>query len=117
SGVSPRHAAPLCRAEALMPTLRSAQPSLELLPYVRAYAQRKFYRTDPAVVEPVPAQLEQVLNFELGTLPGVRHRQRGTSTEIWIGGAQASFPVYMDLEPGVESFAVFFQPAGWSQLF
>jgi hypothetical protein len=78
-----------------MPTLRSAQPSLELCPYVRAYAQRKFDRTDLAVVEPVPAQLEQVLNFELGTLPGVRHRQCDTSTEIWIGGAQTSFPGYM----------------------
>jgi AraC-like DNA-binding protein len=100
-----------------MPTLRSAQPNLELRPYVRAYAQRKFDRTDLAVVEPVPAQLEQVLNFELGTLPGVRHRQCETSTEIWIGGAQTSFPGYMDLQPGVESFAIFFQPAGWSQLF
>ena len=100
-----------------MPTLRSAQPSPELRPYVRAYAQRKFEPTDLFVVEPVPAQLEQVLNFELGTLPGVRHREYEISATAWIGGAQTSFPGYMDLYPGVESFAVFFQPAGWSQLF
>jgi AraC-like DNA-binding protein len=100
-----------------MPTLRSAQPSPELRPYVRAYAQRNFDRTDLFVVEPVPAQLEQVLNFELGTLPGVRHREFEISATAWIGGAQTSFPGYMDLYPGVESFAIFFQPAGWSQLF
>ena len=100
-----------------MPTLRSAQPSPELRLYVRAYAERKFDRTDLPVVEPVPAQLEQVLNFELGILPGVRHRRFAISGEIWIGGAQASFPGFMDLSPGVESFAIFFQPAGWSQLF
>jgi AraC-like DNA-binding protein len=100
-----------------MPTLKSAQPSPELRPYVRAYAQRKFERTDLFVVEPVPAQLEQVLNFELGTLPGVRHREYEISATAWIGGAQTSFPGYMDLYPGIESFAIFFQPAGWSQLF
>jgi len=100
-----------------MPILRSAQPRSELRPYVRAYAYRKFEMTDLVTVEPVPAQLEQVLNFELGILPGVRHRNKNVSTEVWIGGAQTSFPGYMELRPGVESFAIFFQPAGWSQLF
>jgi AraC-like DNA-binding protein len=100
-----------------MPSLRSAPPSPELRPYVRAYAQRKFDATDLFVVEAVPAQLEQVLNFELGTMPGVRHRDREISAVTWIGGAQTSFPGYMDLYPGTESFAIFFQPAGWSQLF
>jgi AraC-like DNA-binding protein len=73
--------------------------------------------TDLAAVEPVPAQLEQVLDFELGVLPGVWHRNADVSTEVWIGGAQTSFPGYMELYPGVESFAIFFQPTGWSQLF
>jgi AraC-like DNA-binding protein len=100
-----------------MPTLRSAQPSPELCPYVRAYAQRKFDPNDLFVVEAVPAQLEQVLNFELGTMPGVHHRDHEISAVTWIGGAQTSFPGYMDLYPGTESFAIFFQPAGWSQLF
>ena len=83
-----------------MSTLRSAQPNPELRPYVRAYAQRKFGPTDLFVVEPVPAQLEQVLNFEFGTLPGVRHRQYEISAVTWIGGAQTSFAGYMDLHPG-----------------
>jgi AraC-like DNA-binding protein len=100
-----------------MPTLKSVQPCLQLRPFVRAYAQRKVPLQDPIIVESVPAQLEQVLNFELGVLPGVHHREGDCSDEAWIGGAQTSFPGYISLVPGVESFAIFFQPTGWSQLF
>lgn len=100
-----------------MPSLRSAQPSRALRPYVRAYAQREIGLKDAFVVEQVPAQLEQVLNFELGVLPGVCHRECEVSSEVWIGGAQTSFAGHMDLYPGVVSFAIFFQPVGWSQLF
>jgi AraC-like DNA-binding protein len=100
-----------------MPILRSAPPRPELRPYVRAYAQRRFDVADLMAIEPVPAQLEQVLMFELGSLPGVRRRHYETATEIWLGGAQTSFPGFMYLQPAVESFAVFFQPAGLSRLF
>src|ERR1700759_223405 len=97
--------------------LESCLPSPELRRYVRAFAQRKFERLDQCLVEFVPAQLEQVLNFELGVLPGVHHRLGSISEHVWIGGAQTSFPGTMDLPPSVESFAIFFQPLGWSQLF
>jgi AraC-like DNA-binding protein len=100
-----------------MPTLESSQPCPALLPYVRAYAQRRFDSSDLAAIEPVPAQLEQVLNFEFGALPGLRRHDYESATEIWVGGAQISFPGYMHLQRGVESFAVFFQPAGLSRLF
>jgi AraC-like DNA-binding protein len=100
-----------------MPILQSAQPTRELQPYVRAYAQRMFAPTDLIVLEVVPAQLEQVLNFELGNMPGIYNREYHVSSKVWIGGAQTSFPGHMRLLPGVESFAIFFQPAGWSQLF
>jgi AraC-like DNA-binding protein len=100
-----------------MQLLMSTHPRPELQPYVRAYAQRVVGVTDPVSVESVPAQLEQVLNFELGTPPGIRHREHQVSAVAWIGGAQTSFPGYMELRPGVESFAVFFQPVGWSLLF
>ncbi len=101
-----------------MQTLVSRYPRPELSLYVRAYAQRVVNADDPALVECVPAQLEQVLNFELGILPGVRHRECDISgAAAWIGGAQTAFPGYMYLSPGVESFAIFFQPAGWSLLF
>jgi AraC-like DNA-binding protein len=100
-----------------MSQLKSTLPCFELRPYVRAFAQRKLDRHDQPLVEAVPAQLEQVLDFELGLLPVVRHRLYTVDTAIWIGGAQTSFPGYMDLRQGVESFAIFFQPMGWSQLF
>jgi AraC-like DNA-binding protein len=100
-----------------MPTLRSAQPSPDLRPYVRAYALRKFDRSDSPVCESVPAQLEPVLNLELGIMPGIRNVRREISANAWIGGAQTAFVGHMELIPGVESFAVFFQPAGWWQLF
>jgi AraC-like DNA-binding protein len=100
-----------------MAILQSVRPSQALRPYVRIYAQRQFDFRDLAVVEPVPAQLEQVLNFEIGTMPGIRHRQFAVSSAIWIGGSQTSFPGRMYLYPGVESFAIFFHPTGWSRLF
>jgi hypothetical protein len=50
-------------------------------------------------------------------MPGVRHRQFQISTPALIGDAETPFPGYMDIYPGVESFTIFFQPAGWSQLF
>jgi len=100
-----------------VPTLESALPCAELRPYVRAYAQRRIARTDGCSIAAVPAQLEQVLNFELGVMPGVRHQHMQVSSPVWIGGAQTSFPGFMELYPHVESFAIFFYPAGWSQLF
>ncbi|HEX6496001.1 MAG TPA: helix-turn-helix domain-containing protein [Acidobacteriaceae bacterium] len=100
-----------------MQILMSTQARPELQPYVRAYAQRVWATDDSALIEAVPSQLEQVLNFELGVLPGVRHREGRISDPAWIGGAQTAFPGYMDLRPGVESFAIFFKPVGWSLLF
>jgi AraC-like DNA-binding protein len=100
-----------------MQLVMSTHPRAELRPYVRAYAQRVVSTTDPVLVEPVPAQLEQVLNFEFGAMPGIFHRDGRLTHVAFIGGAQTSFPGYMELRPGVESFAIFFQPAGWSLLF
>lgn len=100
-----------------MQILMSSFARPELRPYVRAYAQRRWGAADPVLRESVPAQLEQVLNFELGVPPGMHHRECRISEPTWIGGAQTSFTGYMDLCPGVESFAVFFTPVGWSLLF
>jgi AraC-like DNA-binding protein len=84
---------------------------------VRAYAQRTVNPTDPCWTQSVPAQLEQILNLEFGVLPDIRHRGRDVSQEILIGGSQGDFSGTLHLRPGVESFAVFFWPCGWSQLF
>ena len=84
---------------------------------MRAYAQRTVSPTDASWTQSVPAQLEQILNLEFGVLPGIRHRDRDASREILVGGAQRDFCGTLGLRPGVESFAVFFWPSGWSQLF
>jgi hypothetical protein len=83
-----------------MPILKSAQPCRALRSYVRAYAYRKFHSTDLTVVESVPSQLEQVLNFEFGVLPGVWYHNTNVSTHAWIGGAQIEFPGYMEVSQG-----------------
>lgn len=100
-----------------MPTLQSAGPCPELRPFVRAYAERHFEKKDLSLEMIVPAQLEEVLNFELGVPPEVRHRVYKVLDPVWIGGAQTSFPGDMTVHPGNLSFAVFFQPGGWSRLF
>ena len=96
----------------------SSQPRPELRPYVRAYAQRVVEKDDPILVQSVPAELEQILDLEFGVMPGIRYRGLYDVSHVaWFGGAQSSFSGYLELRPGVESFAVFFQPAGWSLLF
>jgi len=97
--------------------LHNALPSPALRPFVRAYAQREIEANDPAFTLHVIAQLEQVINFELGVLPGLFHRTGTVRDNIWIGGSQTSFAGYMSVTPGVETFAVFFYPMGLSRLF
>jgi AraC-like DNA-binding protein len=100
-----------------MQTVVSAQPHYELRPFVRAYAQRVCDSRAVPVLELVPAQLEQIINFEFGTMPGIRHQNRMLTDAVLLAGAQSSFSGYLELRPGVESFAIFFQPAGFSTLF
>ena len=100
-----------------MQIITSTSPRPELRRYVRAYAQRICGTDDSDRVISVPAQIEQILNFELGAMPGIHHRDHLLSDVIAVGGTQTSFSGHLHLRSGVESFAVFFQPAGWSALF
>lgn len=100
-----------------MQIITSSLARPELRPYVRAYAQRVCGTDDADQVISVPAQLEQILNFELGVMPGIHHRDHLVSDVVAVGGTQTDFSGHLDLRAGVESFAVFFQPAGWSMLF
>jgi len=101
-----------------MRILMSSQPRPELRPYVRAYAQRVVEKDDPILVQSVPAMVEQILNLEFGVMPGIIHQGTQRLTDVaLIGGVHSSFSGYLELHPGVESFAVFFQPTGWSLLF
>jgi hypothetical protein len=87
--------------------------------YVRAFAQRKISRGSAEIVEPVPASLEQILNFEFGNLPIVAF---GDGRQIHpypvsLVGPSASCLADLHLGGGVESFAIFFQPLAFSRLF
>ena len=98
----------------------SASPRPELQGYVRAFAQRRIDKDDGAAfVEPVPASLEPVMNFEFGIRPVVEvgDESRFTVNQLSIVGHSAYRPLSMHLCSGVESFAIFFQPLAYWQLF
>jgi AraC-like DNA-binding protein len=97
----------------------SASPRLELKTYVRAFAQRRLKEDSAELVEPVPACLEQILNFEFGVRPiaELGDASRFTINRLSLVGPSAYRPFNMHLYGGVESFAIFFQPLAFWQLF
>jgi AraC-like DNA-binding protein len=98
----------------------SASPRPELKSFVRAFAQRRIAEKEWArLVEPVPARLEQLFNFEFGVRPSA---EVGEASQLTIGrfsvvGPSAYRPFNLHLRGGVESFAIFFQPLAFWQLF
>ena len=98
----------------------SASPRPELAPYVRAFAQRRLDHAEAvALVEPVPACLEQLFNFEFGVSPiaELGDASRFTLNRLSIVGASAYRPFSLHLPRGVESVAIFLQPLALWQLF
>ena len=102
-----------------MHTLRVRRPRPELRPYVRTFAQRHIDSADPLVVEAVPAQLEQLMTFELGIRPEIWHRDGRVQVcdVVSTAGAQSRFAAHMHLFGGVETFGIFFQPTAFRMLF
>jgi AraC-like DNA-binding protein len=105
-----------------MIALRTALPGPPLREFVRVFAQREVHPFDSGtghVVEPVPARLEQLLEFQFGN-PYTVHHSLGhdlTTPRQAVIGAQVGGCASIELKPGIISFAVFFQPAGLSRLF
>ena len=105
-----------------MIALRTALPRPPLREFVRVFAQREVHPSNSGsdlVVEPVPARLEQLLEFQFGN-PYTVHHSRGhdlTTPMQAVIGAQVGGCASIELRPGVISFGVFFQPAGLSRLF
>ncbi|WP_442886437.1 DUF6597 domain-containing transcriptional factor [Edaphobacter sp. HDX4] len=97
----------------------SASPRLELKPYVRAFAQRRLEKNSAELVEPVPTCLDQILNFEFGVRPVAElgDASRFTIHRLSVVGSSAYRPINMHLSGGAESFAIFFQPLAFLQLF
>lgn len=105
-----------------MIALHTAIPCTALKGFVRVYAQREvtsFESGAVCVAEPIPARLEQTLEFQLG-VPFTVHLSDGdltTPEQVIIGAHVKGAEAQMDLRPGIISFAVFFTPTGLSQLF
>jgi len=99
--------------------VQSVQPDPKLRRYVRAYAQRITSIHGPPISENVPARLEPTLEFELGDLFEVTFLDgtRLTTPLCSIVGPQSRLRASVLLNGNVESFAIFFQPAGFTQLF
>jgi hypothetical protein len=84
-----------------MPLVQSARPRPRLAPFVRAYAQRTVGSSESPWTEIVPAQLEQMINIELGVLPAIRHGERDVSQTILVGGAQTGYSGSLGLSAGL----------------
>jgi AraC-like DNA-binding protein len=102
-----------------MHTLRCKAPSPQLLPFVRAYAEREIRDTDHIIKESIPARLEQTLEFQLGETfdtisPDGRRR---IAPRIVAVGAHTEAGFSILLKKNVLSFGIFFQPDGLSRLF
>jgi hypothetical protein len=93
-------------------------PRQELRRFVRIYAQRETDRTDSVLIEPCPARLEQMLEFQFGNTISCLEASgyRRILTAVTIIGAVAQ-PCAISLPGGAISFGIFFHPTGLSRLF
>lgn len=102
-----------------MHTCVSALPSIELRPYVRTFAQREISSGTPEIVEPLPACLESILQFDFGRFLTVEY-PNGTShptTPVMIIGPHTHRRALIRMTGPIETFGVFFQPLALWQLF
>lgn len=102
-----------------MHSLLIQAPCAELGPFVRAFAQREIGTNDRDLIQPCPARLEQTLEFQLGNafeVTGADGLRFSTPLAAAVGCiVQGGSSIA--LRKGVRTFAIFFQPTGFSQLF
>jgi AraC-like DNA-binding protein len=105
-----------------MIALRTAFPNPTLREFVRFYAQREVHPFESgatSVFEPIPARLEQILEFQFGVPFKVHHSEghhQRTPAQAVVG-AHVRGCAQIELTSGVVSFGVFFRPTGLSRLF
>jgi AraC-like DNA-binding protein len=101
-----------------MHTLVCQPASPDLQVFVRAYAQREVFDLPGPVSEPVPARLEQTLEFQFGehfeVANATRHESVGSITLV---GSYTEGGFAIALKNRIISFGIFFQPVGLSRLF
>jgi AraC-like DNA-binding protein len=102
-----------------MARLQTQAPSRELRPFVRAFAERATGPDELGLSQPVPARLEQTLEFQLGNPFQVTAADgdRFFTPRVSIVGSVIQGGTSVILEKDVRTFAIFFQPTGFSQLF
>lgn len=102
-----------------MHRLLSAPASRHLKEYVRAYAQREVSSSVSEIVQPVPASLDHVLEFDFLGLPIVDYSDGKCrdNYRIAIAGPHTFRPANLRLNCAIDSFGIFFQPFGLWQLF
>lgn len=102
-----------------MHSIESMHASPGLQKYVRAYAQRRAAIEDVPQVARVPARLEQILEFQFHDRFEVCFDSGPRIVTPWIAviGPQIPSRATVLLNGKIDSFAVFFQPAGFSQIF
>ncbi|HEX4167110.1 MAG TPA: helix-turn-helix domain-containing protein [Bryobacteraceae bacterium] len=102
-----------------MHTLRCQAANHQLQPFVRAYAEREIRGIEGIIAEPVPARLEQTLEFQFGeridAVSGDGRRQVAPPTTVIGAHLEPGFRIL--LRKDVVSFGIFFQPGGLSHLF
>jgi AraC-like DNA-binding protein len=94
--------------------VKVARPVAALAPSVRAFAQREVALGPERLVEPVPARLEPVLEFQLGGTYRVTFQDdvQWETPAIAVVGPQTHHRAGIELSGYVESFGIFFRPAG-----
>ena len=108
-------------AKKFMIALRTACPDPILREFVRVYAQREVGPSESraeALVETIPARLEQILEFQFGEPFHVFHWEGHSefTPKVAVIGAQVQGCSRIELRSGIQSFGVFFRPAGLSRL-
>jgi AraC-like DNA-binding protein len=100
-------------------SLLSAPASPHLREYVRAYAQRHVALTASAIVQPVPATLENVIEFDFLGLPIVDYADDKSHDSYTIAmiGASTFRRANLRFNCAIDSFGIFFRPFGLWQLF
>jgi AraC-like DNA-binding protein len=102
-----------------MQNIQSRFPCPELRPYVRAYAQREIAGVSIELVFPAPASLESIIELDFGDPPTVEYFNRASqrATRISLIGPGTYRRAWVRMRSPTDSFGIFFQPLGMSQLF
>ena len=102
-----------------MRNLLSAPASKALRPYVRAYAQRDVNLCSTRLMQPVPASLEQILEFDFFDPPRIDFPDGHSEPahQISLVGPHTHPGYQLHLSGRIQSFAIFFEPFGLWQLF